>query len=104
MANEFGSRWKREYLSNLQSRSKWIHTRRNMQVGDIVIVKDENLPRNQWRLGQVSEASPEDDGLVRKVSLSVVSKTVDNKGKVVCSITKLKRPVHKLVLLKEAEE
>ena len=75
-----------------------------MQVGDIVIVKDENLSRNQWRLGQISAASPGDDGLVRKVSLSVVLKSVDNKGKVVCSITKLERLIHKFVPLKETGE
>ena len=104
VANEFWTRWRQEYLSNLQSRSKWLQTRRNMQIGDVVMVKDETLPRNHWKLGQVCGTFPEADGLVRKVCINVVSKSVDNKGKVICSVTKLERPIHKLVLLKESEE
>lgn len=104
IANEFWTRWRKEYLSNLQSRSKWVQKKRNMQIGDVVLLKEENLPRNQWRLGQVSDTCPEPDGLVRKVSINAVTRSVDNKGKVVCTVTKLERPVHKLVLLKETDE
>ena len=104
IANEFWTRWRKEYLSNLQSRSKWVQKKRNMQIGDVVLLKEENLPRNQWRLGQVSDTCPEADGLVRKVSINAVTRSVDNKGKVVCTVTKLERPVHKLVLLKETDE
>ena len=75
-----------------------------MKVGNVVMLKDDNLPRNQWRLGQVSEAKSEDDGLVWKETVRVVTKSLDEKGKVVCSVTHLERPVHKLVLLKESDE
>ena len=51
LANEFWSRWRKEYLQNLQVRSKWQGLKRNARVGDIVLIRDENLPRNQWRLG-----------------------------------------------------
>ena len=104
IANEFWSRWRKEYLSNLQSRSKWISQRRNMKVGDIVMIRDDNLPRNRWKLGQVTVAEADDDGLVRKVSLRTSSSSLDEKGKVVCSVSQLERPIHKLVLLKEASE
>ena len=51
LANEFWSRWRKEYLQNLQVRSKWQGLKRNARVGDIVLIRDENLPRNQWHLG-----------------------------------------------------
>ena len=103
LANEFWYRWRKEYLSNLQSRSKWIQTRRNIQEGDIVMIQDDNLPRNQWRIGKVCNARQDDDGLVRKVTVTVVSRSLDNQNKEVCGVIKLERPIHKLVLLKESE-
>ena len=57
LANEFWIRWKKEYLLNLQQRQKWSKPRRNMCVGDVVLIKDdEDLPRNQWQLSRVIEA------------------------------------------------
>ena len=104
VANEFWNRWRKEYLSNLQSRSKWVTSSRNMKVGDIVLIKDDNSSRNQWKLGLVTVAEPDDDGLVRKVSLKTRSSSVNKKGKVIWSVSQLERPIHKLVLLQETSE
>ena len=55
---EFWTRWKREFLHSLQERSKWTKPRRNMQVGDVVIVTDDNKARNRWSLARVIETYP----------------------------------------------
>lgn len=47
---KFWAHWKKEFLHSLQERSKWTRPRRNMQVGDVVIVKDNNKARNWWSL------------------------------------------------------
>ena len=104
LANEFWFRWRREYLSNLQSREKWAKKRRNLKVGDIVMIKDENLSRNMWRLGKIIVANTDDDGLVRKVRLVVGTSDIDDKGVRLSKLSELERPVHKLVLLQETEE
>ena len=65
----FWSRWKREYLSTLQERQKWNHPKRNLQIGDIVLIKDDNTPRNNWALGRIVSTEPDDQGLVRSVHL-----------------------------------
>ncbi len=44
LANQFWQRWKCEFLQSLQTRSKWNKTEENVQLGDIVIIKEENLP------------------------------------------------------------
>ena len=44
---EFWTRWRKEFLHSLQERSKWTRQRRNMKVGDVVIVKDNNKARNR---------------------------------------------------------
>ena len=74
------------------------------EPGDIVIIKDEDMPRNQWRLARVDKAYADEDGLVRKVKLVVGDKGLDAKGKRVAGQSYLERPVHKLVLLLENPE
>ena len=56
LTNEFWNRWRKEYIQSLQVRQKWISNKRNMRVNDIVIVKDENSPRNTWKLGRIVKA------------------------------------------------
>lgn len=96
LTNEFWSRWRKGYLSTLQERQKWNKPQRNLKVNDIVIVKDENLPRNCWQLARVVDSFVDPDGLVRKVKLLVADKnSAGNKGR----HSTLERPIHKLVLL-----
>lgn len=104
LANEFWFRWRREYLNNLQSRDKWTKKRRNLKIGDIVMVVDENMSRNLWKLGRVVSAQTDDDGLVRKVRIIVGTSDLDAKGVRKSKLSELDRPIHKLILLQETEE
>ena len=72
LAEQFWTRWRREYLQSLQPRQKWTETRRDLCVGDIVLVRDESQHRNDWPLGRVSEVLRSNDGRVRKVKVNVV--------------------------------
>ena len=93
LANVFWTRFRKEYLQSLQSRNKWSAVRRNFSVNDIVLLKDSNVPRQQWPMGIVTQVFSSDDGLVRSVELKVPSATAP-----------LRRPIQKLVLLVEAEQ
>jgi len=44
MFQHFWSRWNNEYLSSLQQRFKWKQKRRNLQIGELVIIRDETIP------------------------------------------------------------
>ncbi|KAL7882591.1 hypothetical protein SRHO_G00002490 [Serrasalmus rhombeus] len=101
LSEQFWSRWRREYLTNISLRQQWHTTRRNVQVGDIVIVKDENTPRNEWPLSKVVEAQEDDDGLVRKVKIQVGQNKLGPKGERLTQPSFLERPVQKLVVLVE---
>ena len=103
MASNHCHQIQKEYLQTLQVRGKWINARRNLEVGDIVLIKDENLARNEWHLGKVVETHIDEDGLVRKVLIMVGTAQLDNKGKRVESQSFLERPIHKLVLIKESD-
>lgn len=89
LADIFWKRWSKEYLPLLQSRQKWTTIRKNLAVGDIVLVSVENSPRNSWPLGRVVEVFTDKKGLVRRTRVKV-------KG------TVLERPIDKLCLLIEA--
>jgi hypothetical protein len=89
-ADMFWRRWLREYIPDLQQRQKWLLPQRNLQIGDIVLIADERLPRNFWIMGKVTEVFPDKSGHVRQAL--VKTKT-----------TTLRRPVNKLCLLLEAD-
>ncbi|GFU29014.1 protein HIRA [Trichonephila clavipes] len=47
-----------DYLSNLQNRTKWKSPNHNIKVGEIVIIKEDNIPPATWPLGKVIETHP----------------------------------------------
>ena len=96
LANEFWSRWRKEFLTSLQERQKWNHVRRNFQKGDIVLLKDDDVGRNRWPTAKVTETFPDANGDVRRVTVLIAS--TDGKQ------STLARPISKLVLLMETEE
>ena len=87
----FWNRWHREYLQTLQSRTKWTKTQPNLQVGDIVILKEDKLFTCHWPLAKIIETYPGTDGLVRVALVKTSTSTY-------------KRPVTKLALLHREEE
>ena len=91
MASSFWSRWRKEYLQLLQCRQKWTGVKRNLQDGDVVLMKDEGTPRGQWPLALVTDVHKSKDGLVRSVTLRSKGSNYD-------------RPVHNTVLLVAREE
>ena len=104
LANEFWTRWRKEFLLSLQQRQKWTRPRRNLIVDDVVMIKDENLPRSVWQLARVSAVYPSSDGQVRKVQVALADSCLDNKGKRIGTVRYLERPVQKLVLLMSASK
>lgn len=102
LAEQFWSRWKREYLHNITARQRWHSPMRNLQVGDIVMDTDELSPRGEWRLARVLETVSGKDGLIRRVKISIGDKRLNKKGERLGKLSTLERPVQKLVLLLEA--
>ena len=98
IANEFWLRWRHEFLLSVQKRGKWTEEKRNFEKGDVVLVKDEDVRRNQWPMARVVDVYPSDDGMVRSVKVQMASKD-DNK-----KLSLLDRPITKLVLLLESED
>ena len=94
LSEQFWRTWQKEYCHLLTKRQKWIKTDRNSQVGDIVLLCDEDLPRISWPLAKVVKVYPSSDGLVRKVQIML---TRGNRR------SYLDRPIHKLILITSPE-
>ncbi|GBM14797.1 hypothetical protein AVEN_10801-1 [Araneus ventricosus] len=41
-------RWSLSYLNGLQQRKKWIVNNENLKIGDVVLIREENLPPCKW--------------------------------------------------------
>ena len=67
-------RWQKELVALLNSRKKWLKPQKNLKEDDLVLVIEDNIPRNAWSLGRVIETHPGADGLVRVVNVKVGSK------------------------------
>ena len=102
LAEQFWSRWKKEYLQNITVRQRWHTPKRNIRVGDIVMDTDETQPRSVWRLGRVTETVSDKDGLVRRVRICLADRNLNKRGERISKVSVVERPVHKLVLLLEA--
>lgn len=90
LANQFWIRWRSEYSSQFQQRQRWNTPQRDSREGDIVLLQDDDLPRNQWPLTRVTKVFPSKDGCIRKVQLLL---TQEGTRKF------LEWPIHKTILL-----
>nr|XP_055027142.1 uncharacterized protein LOC129416781 [Misgurnus anguillicaudatus] len=90
LANQFWTRWSREYLPCLQQRQKWTVPRKNLQVGDVVLLRDKQIARNCWPMARITAIFPGLDGHVRKVEV-----TTSDQG----NIKTFLRPIAEVVLL-----
>ena len=88
LADVFWQRWTREYLPLLRQRTKWQQPHRNVSRGDLVLVTDKQLPRNEWSTGRVINVIEGQDGLVRTAEVRTHAGT-------------FLRPVVKLCVLEE---
>lgn len=72
-ANHFWKRWVKEYAPNLSRRSKWFAKQRPIETGDVVIIVDENLPRNSWPKGIILSTIKASDGQVRRATVKTAT-------------------------------
>ena len=82
ITRHFWNRWSTEYISIIRRYVKL----RNMQVGDLMLLQEDNLVPTKWPLGRIVETHPGKDGFVRVVTVQTSNGTY-------------KRPITKIALL-----
>lgn len=91
LRQHFWERWRREFVAELQQRTKWKTRQRELRVADLVILKEDNLPPLQWRLARISKLYPGTDGISR------VADILTTKGVI-------RRGIHKFCIIPTIEE
>ncbi|XP_041631498.2 uncharacterized protein [Drosophila kikkawai] len=84
----FWSRWKQEYLTLLQQRSKWRTQKTDVQLGDVVLVKDENLPSLKWPLARVVNLVAGSDNVARVAVLKTATGLINRAVAKLCVLPK----------------
>ena len=69
MVKIFWKSFVEDYISELKFARQWKHIKPNVEVGDLVIEMDPNLPQGSWKLAVVRQVFPSKDGLVRTVKI-----------------------------------
>ena len=72
--DEFWGRWQRTYISTLRNRPKWLDSKEGPKVGQIVILIEDTLPRDKWRLARIVSIINSDNIHTRRIEL------IDAKG------------------------
>ncbi|XP_047538693.1 uncharacterized protein LOC125072211 [Vanessa atalanta] len=65
LRQNFWIRWQKEYVSELQQRTKWKTSKGDLKEGTMVVIKDDALPPLKWSLGRVRRVFPGPDGVNR---------------------------------------
>ncbi|XP_059217632.1 uncharacterized protein LOC131994772 [Stomoxys calcitrans] len=76
MKKHFWNSWTNDYLTTLQQRYKWKTSTKNLQEGQIVIIKNEETHPARWPLARITDVHPGKDGLVRAVTVKTASGSV----------------------------
>lgn len=86
ITEQFWRAWSLDYLHSLQRRVKWSSRQSNVKLGELVLVKNPNLPPSKWELGRVLACFEGKDNLVRVVRVKTAQ-------------TELTRPITQLCRL-----
>lgn len=91
---QFTNSWKSEYLMSLRETSAFIHrpSKEIIQVGDIVLLRNECKPRALWKVAKVTELVRGRDGAVRSAKIERLTSSREK-------TTELRRPIQHLVPL-----
>ena len=84
----FWKTWLKKYLPSLAIRKKWNYHYRNIKTNDLVLLKEDNVPRSHHPLARITKTYPGKDGVVRTVKVKTPSNT-------------LVRPVGKICLMEK---
>lgn len=69
MQQSFWKRWSKEFISELQCRTKWKTNVGTLKIDDLVLVKDDNTPPLLWQLGRIHELHPGADSITRAATI-----------------------------------
>jgi len=87
---QFWQRWSSDYLQSLKQGKRWQKTSPNLQLGEIVLLREDNMTPIQCPTGVISETHPGKDGIVRVHTLRTHKGTLKRPITKICPIPREK--------------
>lgn len=82
----FWKRWQTEYLIRLNQRPKWLRKTPEFEVGDIVLLRGENMPPSKWPLARIIHKHPGHDDMTRVYTVRCNSKNIKRSVSSLCAL------------------
>ena len=76
LVQQFWQRWRTEYLQSLQHRNKWTKVKDNIQLNDLVLIREDFEPPLSWKKGRVIQVHQGNDGLTRVATIKTINSEV----------------------------
>ena len=72
LLKQFTNRWRKEYLLSIRETGRAVHSKpkESIEVGDVVVLKNDSSPRAFWKLTRVTELIRRKDNEVRAAKIS----------------------------------
>lgn len=87
IVQHFWQRWRKEYLSELQVRTKWKQSSNTvLKVGTLVLIQEDNTPPLLWKVGRVIRLYPGSDGITRVVDVKTPNGEVRRSVNKLCAL------------------
>ena len=86
MRQDFWSRWRLEYLNELQTRQKWVKDGIQLKEGMMVLIKEKTASCFQWPLGRVIKLHPGEDGITRTATVKTAESVLKRPAKLLCPL------------------
>ncbi|XP_061711557.1 uncharacterized protein LOC133520879 [Cydia pomonella] len=86
LRQHFWHRWAKEYVAELQRRTKWKTKKDDISLNSLVLIKDDNLPPLKWRLGRVTRLYPGSDGVNRVADILTATGTIRRSFSKICPL------------------
>ncbi|XP_045466642.1 uncharacterized protein LOC123675337 [Harmonia axyridis] len=76
LTQHFWSRWSKEYLTQLQQRHKWRTPDATPKIGDLVVLKEDNIPPLRRLMGRIVDIHPGADKVPHVMSVGLSNGSV----------------------------
>ena len=98
----FWKKMNRDYFPSLIVQQKWHTLRRNVSVGDVVLLQDRNVFRGEWKMGKICKVFPDVNGVVRSCEIKYKDRSPGlklTKGYITVS-----RPIQRIIFIVPVED
>lgn len=80
----FWKQFHNDYLHSLIHLPKWREEQQNLKIGQLVIVKSDNIAPTYWAMGRIMQTHSGTDGKVRSVTLKMQSGVLERSIRKIC--------------------